>query len=332
MTITAIIAIVFSVIGGMTLSAIALAVHRPVYRPSRWLRVVLLLTAVCMFGIALGYIAILFEVGERLMIQAFWLRPLASFIYVSYAAMAMYTLRQAWAYENMRQEFIQTAAHELRTPLTIIWGFADILTSFPGDIPVEAMMVYLTSIRKQCGILGDHVRDILYFEKSRYPELLPMKPVDLTALVVETVQTIAEAVAGPAGVQISIDNADVVTVNGHVNKIRLILYNLIINAVKFSPPDSTGGTVSVSLFAVGDTAVISIADTGVGISPAFMPLLFQPFQQERADVRRPFSGTGMGLAAAAAIAETQGAKITVTSELGKGSTFRVVLPLGEHAG
>jgi len=328
MTLTAIIAIIAYTISALALSAIALSQNRRVYRPSILFRAVLLFTAIAMLGMSLGYIAILMEYGDRLTIQAYYLRPAATWISVAFAGMAIYTLQQASAYEDMRQEFIQTAAHELRTPLTIIWGFADILTERFDELPTPALQQYLSMIHRQTGILGGHIQDILAFEKGRHNDLLPPEAVDLKFLVDERVETIREAIAKPAGVTITIDHLADVTVMGHTDKLRLIINNLLVNAVKFSPPANSGGTVEVGLYTIGDTAVIAIRDTGVGISPAFMPLLFEPFQQERRDVKRPFGGMGIGLAAAASMVKSQGGRIEVQSELGKGSTFRVILPLG----
>jgi len=328
MTITAIIAIIGSLTGAVTVSAIALNPYRHIYRPSKLLRVILLIMALALFGRAAGYVAILFDIGTRLTIQAFWLRPLGAVVEIGIAALGIYLLRQGRAYEDMRQEFIQTAAHELRTPLTIIWGFADILTERFDELPTPALQQYLSMIHRQTGILGGHIQDILAFEKGRHHDLLPPEAVDLKFLIDERVETIREAIAKPAGVTITIDHLDDVTVMGHTDKLRLIINNLLVNAVKFSPPANSGGTVEVGLYTIGDTAVIAIRDTGVGISPAFMPLLFEPFQQERRDVKRPFGGMGIGLAAAASMVKSQGGRIEAQSELGKGSTFRVILPLG----
>jgi len=329
-TITAVTNIICYLIGGVVLIIVAGNQNKVAYRPSRTLRGVLLVAGATMFGLAGGYALLLLRWGNLKAIQYFWLSPLLSILSITFAGTAVYLFRQGRAYEEMRADFIQTAAHELRTPLTIIWGFADILTTQYDNIERGALQTYLGMIHRQTAILGGHIQDILAFEKGRHNDLLPTEAVDLAFLLHERVETIREAIAKPAGVVIAVDQLMPVMVMGHTDKIRLIISNLLVNAVKFSPPDRTGGTVEVGLYAIGDTAVIAIRDTGVGISPAFMPLLFEPFQQERRDVRRPFAGMGMGFAAAASLVKSQGGRITSESELGQGSTFRVILPLGER--
>lgn len=322
--ISAAIACVGALLSAMAQSAIVFSFHRRGYRPPWWLRLALAAAAVITFVISAGYLWVWLGLPEGDVIRLVLLRPSVTALLVVLPAISLYTHHAL----RVQEEFMDNVAHELRTSLAIIGGFAEQLTFWPNGISDEAMIEYLNSIRKQAGTMNELIRTILHFERARRnPETIIMRPVDLTFLVHEVVTAVAAAIARPAGVALTVDHLDAVTVNGDPVDLELILNNLLINAVKFSPPAKSGGTVAVSLTQLGQTAVLEVRDTGIGISRQFRPYLFQPFRQEFGDVRRPFRGVGLGLAYVKKIVQVHHGRIEVESEPGKGSLFRVILPI-----
>lgn len=334
MTVTAVIAGLGFLIGGLALAGLAAGYHRQGYRPAWWLRLLLVGTAVIMVLIAAGYVAIVAGWGERALVQAFWLRPLVATFAVAVPVLALYALRQTAVHEDMitqQIEFRQNASHELRTPLTIILGFSEMLRE-RLDTP-ETMREYLGYIHHQAQNMNELVRDLLYFDRARAIDPIANgRPVALSGLVHQVVTMVGAARAQPAGVDLAVEHADVLTVHGLAADLERMVNNLVINGVKFSPPGETGGTVRVSLLRIQKYALLIVQDTGVGIDPAFIPHLFQPFRQGDGSDTRRFGGVGMGLAVVKRIVQAHNGRIEVESKPGKGTAVRVYLPLAAGGG
>ena len=150
------------------------------------------------------------------------------------------------------------------------------------------------------------------------------QPVALAAIVREALETVRLSAAAK-GVVVESALDDETTVPGDPDRLRQIAWNLLANAVKFTPP---GGRVQVRLARAGSGVEFQVRDTGDGIEPAFLPFVFDPFRQGDASMNRPHGGLGLGLAIVRHIVELHGGTVAAHSGgIGQGSIFTVRLPL-----
>ena len=246
------------------------------------------------------------------------------------ASRAAMAVENARAYEEARRanrlkdEFLATLSHELRTPLNAIVGYARMLSS--GMVNTERVPRAVDIIHKNAAALTRIVEDVLDVSRIISGKLrLKTQTLDLAPVIaasVETVQPAAEAKGialhalmepGPTGVI------------GDPDRIQQVMWNILSNAVKFTP---NGGTVTVRLEPTDDHVDIVVSDTGVGIAAEFVPHIFERFRQADSRFAREYGGLGLGLAIARHIVEMHGGTIRASSEgPGKGSTFRVRLPV-----
>lgn len=351
--IVAFIAFLGALVSGMAQSAIALNYHRQGYRPALWLRVMLGAAAIIAFLVSAGYLMVFLNLPSVELIRVYWLRPAFALVLLIIPAISLFALQQTAVHQDMLQEqaafyarqkaihedilkqqieFRQNASHELRTPLTIILGFSEMLRERGGDLSMDTAREYMGYIHHQAQNMNSLVLDLLYFDRAQ--AINPQtdgRPVDLTSMVANVVEMVDRSRARPSGVELTAVRLDQVTVHGLAGDLERMINNLIINAVKFSPPDRSGGTVRVWLLKAGDNAMLTVGDTGIGITPGFMPHIFQPFRQGDGSDTRQFGGVGMGLAVVKEIVRAHGGEIAVESEPGKGTTFRVYLRLHDES-
>lgn len=326
--------------------------HRRGYRPALWLRVVLALVAIISFLVADGYLVVFLGLPQAEAVRVYWLRPAFALLLLFFPAVSLYALQQAAVHNDiMRQqleshekqtavqqdlirqqiEFRQNASHELRTPLTIIKGFSEMLAEHLSTTPPHLVQEYLGYIHHQAQNMEWLTTDLLHFERATaLNPLIDGKPFDLALLVERVVVMIRESRARPLGVDLNVGVVTPVWGFGFEADIERVLNNLVFNAVKFSPPDNSGGTVRVSLARTDRHAILTVADTGIGIAPEFMPHLFEPFRQGDGTDTRRFGGMGIGLAVVKRIVTAHGGHIEVSSVLGAGSIFQVFLRVHEQ--
>lgn len=217
---------------------------------------------------------------------------------------------------DAQQRFVADASHELRTPLTIIRGNIEYMQRAGRPDP-EALSDMASEAERMTRLVED-LLTTARMDAGQAPdlELIPLGP-----LVGESCRK-AQAIPHEAQFRVDLPEAlDRVMVRGHAEWLRRALLILIDNAFKYTP----SGAVTVRAGRQGDGVVIQVQDTGVGIAPEDLPHIFERFF--RADRARARGGTGLGLAIAHWVAGVHGGKLSVESELGRGSTFSFWLPL-----
>src|SRR5215217_4166999 len=223
--------------------------------------------------------------------------------------------------ELVRQEFLSNVSHELRTPLTSIIAFVETLETGATEDP-ESCQRFLSIIRKNASRMHELIDDILELTAIEGGNVqLTAKPVQLHSLVQEVCASLA-AKAVAQNVTLKNDVAPDVMVYADVRRLEQMLTNLIDNGIKFSREN---GAVVVS-HESGTRDKILVQDNGDGIPAQHLERLFERFYRVDRARSREMGGTGLGLAIVKHLALLHGGEVTVTSELGKGSTFTIHLP------
>ncbi|MUG98769.1 PAS domain-containing protein [Scytonema sp. UIC 10036] len=231
---------------------------------------------------------------------------------------------QAEAANRIKDEFLAVLSHELRSPLNPILGWAKLLQSRTLD---EQKTKYaLATIERNAQLQTQLIGDLLDVSRILQGKLsLNIAPVDLAATIKAAMETVCLA-AEAKSIQIETAiNTTIGKVTGDSGRIQQIIWNLLANAVKFTPE---GGRVEICLERVGTQAQITVSDTGKGISPDFLPYVFDYFRQADSATTRKFGGLGLGLAIVRHLTELHGGLVTAHSlGEGKGATFTLRLPL-----
>ncbi|MDL2718921.1 MAG: GAF domain-containing sensor histidine kinase, partial [Acidobacteriota bacterium] len=252
-----------------------------------------------------------------------------------YAGEAALLLRNARLYEELqrsyerlrdaqrnRDYFLQNVNHELRTPLTAILGWSEVLAEDRPD--TETVKIAVDQIKRSTQFLLALIGDLL--DLSRFEEgrtRLEPEEVDLGLLVSDAVEPVS-VMAEAKGIHMSlVVPAEKTPVRLDPLRIRQVLWNLVHNAVKFTPK---GGEIRVEAEADDRGISFSISDNGVGIDAKDLSLIFERFRQVDGSSTRAYRGMGIGLALAKAFVELHGGTIQVDSQPGRGTTFRVRLP------
>lgn len=242
--------------------------------------------------------------------------------------------------DQLKNEFLANTSHELRTPLNGIIGIAEsLIDGVTGELPQTTqknIQLIISSGRR----LANLVNDILDFSKLRHKNLeLQLKPVDLHAIT-NLVLTLSQPLAKNKSLQlINAIPEDLPPAEADENRLQQILYNLVGNAIKFT----AAGRVEVSaelvrshrssamgseqLLMNNDQLAITISDTGIGIGEDKFERIFESFEQVEGSTAREYGGTGLGLAVTKQLVELHGGKISVKSQLEKGSQFTFTLPV-----
>jgi PAS domain S-box-containing protein len=225
---------------------------------------------------------------------------------------------------RLKDEFLATLSHELRTPLNAILGYSRLLRS--GMISAGKHEHALQIVERNATALTQIVGDILDVSRIISGKIrLNVQPVDLPRVVSDAVETLLPAAdAKHIRVQTILDPR-AAPISGDPDRLQQIVWNLVSNAVKFTPK---GGLVQVRLARVNSHVEIVVSDNGIGISPDFLPHMFERFRQADSGTTREHGGIGLGLAIVRHIVELHGGTIHAASGgPDTGSTFRVRLPL-----
>ena len=223
-----------------------------------------------------------------------------------------------------KSEFLANMSHELRTPLNAIIGFSDVLEAEMAGPLNERQRRYVEDVRDAGAHLLSLINDILDLSKveAGRMELAVAEMAVEDALEQGLTMQAERAARQDVALHLAVA-PDVGTIQADERKIRQVIFNLVSNAVKFTPP---GGRVDVSAVRRDGEVEIAVADTGPGISEADQERIFEEFAQALRPGDRPAEGTGLGLTLARRFVELHGGRLWVESEPGSGSTFRFILP------
>ena len=228
---------------------------------------------------------------------------------------------------QMKSKFLASMSHELRTPLNAIVGFSDLLSEgTPGELNAKQKR-FLNHIKQGSTHLLQLINDILDLSKIEAGQLeLRCEDFDLKDALPEVLSAV-RSLAMAKNIQIEQNTEMEPCVYADRVRFKQILYNLLSNAVKFTPK---AGRIDIDCRDDGDSVRISITDTGVGIRAGDQAVIFEEFRQVEGPAGTTQEGTGLGLAITKRLVEQQGGRISLESELGKGSRFTFTLPAGSR--
>lgn len=238
------------------------------------------------------------------------------------------TKRAAEVANDSKAKFISMMSHELRTPLQSIFGYASLIRSDPKGSLTETQRTDLEAIETACASVGQMLDDIIQFARLD----LGATQLEFTSVPVREAVERAEALLRPR-----LSEAGLTYRRGSIPRdaliwaddfrLQQILLNLLVNAIKFTP---RGGQINISCRRNRDLVEINVVDSGPGIRESDHELIFKPFVQlDREQQQGQSRGVGLGLAISRDLARAMGGNLSVTSKLGKGSTFTIALPVAK---
>ncbi len=230
---------------------------------------------------------------------------------------------QAEEASRLKDEFLATVSHELRTPLTAFLGYAELLQRRPRDEAYVARTVakMVRSAKDQAQLIED-LLDVSRIVNGKLR--IELQRIDLGEVVGAALDTVRPTLdAKGLSLHLRLD-PEAAVILGDANRLQQVVWNLLANATKFTPP---GGSIFVQLEPEGREAVLSVRDTGQGISPAFLPFVFDRFRQADSTSTRVQGGIGLGLSIVRHLVELHGGSVGAMSPgEGQGATFTVRLP------
>ena len=239
---------------------------------------------------------------------------------------------QLFEANRLKGEFLTNMSHELRTPLNSILGFSEVLQGF--ESLTDKQRRYASNIQSSGRLLLDMINDILDLAKVEAGKMEVRSTEFCILSVIQAQCEIVMKMAEDKNIDLRVDSSQSeMRITQDQGKVQQILTNLLSNAIKFTPE---GGLVTVFCEWQNEAElVLSVADTGVGVAPGDYEIIFEKFRQAKGvtghdGLTREHSGTGLGLSIVRELCRLLGGDISLTSQLGCGSTFRVVLPRVYH--
>jgi PAS domain S-box-containing protein len=231
--------------------------------------------------------------------------------------------RGAEALNRAKDELLATVSHELRTPLNSIFGWARLMQS--GEMDEEGRARALGAVLRNAALLGRLVDDLLDVSRIVTGRMrLEVEVVNVNAVIEAALDVVRPAARARDIDLIAALDPSLAPIVGAPDRLQQVMWNLVTNAVKFTP---VGGRVQVSSRDAGGMVELVVTDTGEGIAPEALPYIFEPFRQEDSSSTRSHGGLGLGLAVVRHLVELHGGRVHAESPgKGQGSTFRVVLP------
>ena len=239
--------------------------------------------------------------------------------------------REAEDANQAKSRFLANMSHELRTPMNAIIGFSEILIERLETQIDAKSLTFIRSILSSGRHLLEIINDILDLSKVEagrmelLPETFPVRS------AIESICQVMRGMSARKSISFAVEiDPDVTAIETDQAKFKQILYNLLSNAVKFSPNESVVSIHARRIDATEDhpeSVSIGVTDPGIGIAPENLTLIFEEFRQVDGTLNRQYGGTGLGLSLVRKFVELQGGTLTVSSEIGKGSTFTFTLPV-----
>lgn len=228
---------------------------------------------------------------------------------------------------RIKDEFLATVSHELRTPLNAIMGWSQLLQGgkLDGDRQQQAISIVERNARAQSQLIED-LLDLSRIIRGQMK--LQIQEIDLCVALKAALETVMPA-ANAKQMQLDWEpQPNPPKVQGDRERLQQVFWNLLVNAVKFTP---TGGKIAVRLYSTPEQVCVEIADSGQGISCEALPHIFERFRQEDNTPRRSQGGLGLGLAIVKQLVELHGGTVSAHSEgLGQGATFTVTIPRSDR--
>ena len=228
-----------------------------------------------------------------------------------------------------KSRFLATVSHELRTPLNAVIGYSQLLQEVCQDRGIQGLSEDLIRIERAGGTLLHMVNQVLDFSKAEagrielHAETFPVRR------VIQDVIATAAPLAGKNRNRLSVSmDSDAIEIHADLMRFQQSLLNLVANACKFTADGEVSVEVSRERSGPLDCVLVSVKDTGIGITPEQQGRLFQAFVQGDASTTRTYGGTGLGLAISRKLCRLMGGDISLKSEPGKGSNFMMRIPVG----
>jgi PAS domain S-box-containing protein len=232
--------------------------------------------------------------------------------------------QEAEALNRTKDQLLATVSHELRTPLNSIFGWAHLIQTAGSDeaLRTRAINAILRSASAQARL----VEDLLDFSRMISGRMrLDFRAADLNAVIEAALEVVRPAANAKEIALVATLDRSLGPIMGAPDRLQQIVWNLVMNAVKFTP---RGGRVEISVRRASRTVDIVVKDTGEGIAPDFLPQVFEAFRQADSSTTRAHGGLGLGLALVRQLVELHGGRVRAESAgKGRGSTFTVTLPL-----
>jgi signal transduction histidine kinase len=227
---------------------------------------------------------------------------------------------------KLKDQFLATLGHELRNPLNVILGYSELMSRLPMVTNNDQLRNMVEAVRRNATSQSQLVNDLLDLSRLQMGKLSFQQDIlSLSTIINDAIETVREE-AQEKGIAINISLPDrVLFVEGDSLRLQQVIWNLLNNAIKFTPD---GGRVNITLTSEGDEAVIAFEDNGVGIAPDFLPHAFDMFRQADASTVRQHEGMGIGLALVQRLIQChRGSVMAHSAGVGLGACFTIRLPL-----
>jgi len=227
---------------------------------------------------------------------------------------------------TQRSQFVASMTHELRTPIHGVQGLADVIAAGVYGPVTDKQKDACASIKRSAQALLSLVDEVLQVARAEAGQINAQPAAVDVPMLVERVTASVSFMVGTKRLQLEVDlEPELPPVVSDERWLAHILVNLLANAVKFTPE---GGLVTLRARRRGTNSVeLAVEDTGIGIAPEDRIAIFEPFRQVEKGDERGYGGVGLGLALVARLTDLIGAKVELESHVGKGSTFRVIVPV-----
>ncbi len=239
-------------------------------------------------------------------------------------AIVLHDVTEIRQLESMRRDFVANVSHELKTPLASIKAYAETLKLGALQDP-EKSIQFVLQIETQAELLDQQVQDLLTLAKVESGQaIFNIRPIPIDSICRDCVESYQE-LAKKRSVRLTYAaKAEGIIARVDGKELQTVLKNLISNAIRYTPEY---GSVSVTTYRDGPTAVVEVADTGIGIAPEHQPRVFERFYRVDSARSRELGGTGLGLSIVKHLTQSMGGSVHLSSAVGKGSIFKVVFPL-----